>query len=134
MAAGPAPPVASTHDRTAATLGRSKARVAPTPTSSTSRRTPARSQAPRAVVVTAPSCATPARTPGRARGASAAAEGDAPCGEPRRRIDAVHVEAAGVHLEVQVRAGRLPAVADLGDLLAGGDDLADRDEVLVHVA
>ena len=43
--------------------------------------------------------------------------------------------AVEVHLEVQVRPGRVAAGADDADLLAGGDRLADRDlRALHHVA
>src|SRR5437764_1000377 len=52
---------------------------------------------------------------------------------PRVRRPAVH-RAARMHLEVQVRPGRLAAVAHLGDLLAGADPVAGLDEVAVHVA
>src|SRR5688572_1013073 len=69
------------------------------------------------------------------RSAPAAAQVDAPRVQPRDRVDlaAVHL-APGVHLEVQVRAGGLSAIADLGDLLAGRDPLADAHEVAVHMA
>src|SRR3954468_16315912 len=55
---------------------------------------------------------------------SAPAQVDAAGAQPRHRVGvaAVH-DAAGVHLEVQVRPGRLAPVPDLGDHLAGPDPL-----------
>ena len=57
--------------------------------------------------------------------------------DQRRQVDAVHEErlarvdgvaAAGVHLDVEVRAGHVAGGADGADLLAGGDRLAGGDQ------
>ena len=51
--------------------------------------------------------------------------------EPRARVD--DGARGGPHLHVQVRAGRVAAVAHLGDLLAGGHLFAHRDQRAVDV-
>src|SRR3954465_31665 len=59
---------------------------------------------------------------------------DAALVQPRDGIDPLAVDAAPVHLEVQVRAGRLAALAEQRDLLAGLHEVADLHEDLLHVA
>src|SRR5699024_9005657 len=67
------------------------------------------------------------------RGATAArSERDAVLGQPRHRVDLL--SAVLPDLEVQVRAGRLAAVAHRGDLLAGVDLLTLGDQGSVDVA
>jgi hypothetical protein len=59
---------------------------------------------------------------------------DALVPQPRERVDLLAVEATHVHLEVQVRAGRLTTVAQQRDGVAGTDDLPRPDQDRVHVA
>src|SRR6187399_1964227 len=59
-------------------------------------------------------------------------EVDAPLSQPGARVDLRH--AVPPHLEVQVGAGGLATVPDLGDLLAALDLLAFADGEGVHVA
>src|SRR3954452_10908980 len=73
----------------------------------------------------------PSRRPETGHGFS---ELDAALAQPGQRIDLLAVDATDVHLEVQVRAGGLAAVAELGDLLAGLHRLTLLDEDLLHVA
>src|SRR5918993_3444931 len=71
---------------------------------------------------------------GASSGWRAGSDLDAAVPEPRQRVDFLAVETADMHLEVQVRAGGLAAVAEQGDGVAGADDLADLDQDRVHVA
>ena len=47
-------------------------------------------------------------------------DGDALVAQPGQQVDLLAVDTADVHLEVQVRAGRLAPVAEQGDGVAGG--------------
>src|SRR4051794_68922 len=58
---------------------------------------------------------------------------DSAVGQPRDRVDPLAVDAALVHLEVQVRAGGLTAHAQKGDLLPGLHVVPDADLDLLHV-
>src|SRR3954452_12699341 len=55
-------------------------------------------------------------------------------GQPVLRVGGLAVHAPDVDLEVQVRAGGLALAADLGDLIAGRDDVAGGHVVVLHVA
>src|SRR5699024_1131252 len=59
-------------------------------------------------------------------------EGDAVLGEPGGRVDGA--AAGGVELKMQVGPGGKTSVTHTGDLLAGGDLLADADVEGFHVA
>src|SRR4051794_20120047 len=59
---------------------------------------------------------------------------DAALAQPRDGVDLLAVDAASVHLEVQVRAGGLAALTEQRDLLAGLHVVADLHEDLLHVA
>src|SRR5699024_2091940 len=71
----------------------------------------------------------------RVRGVTGGQVGGVVVVEPGRGVDGFGVRTAGTDLEVQVRAGALPAGADVADVLAGGDGVADGDvdAVVPHV-
>src|SRR3954453_21863295 len=58
---------------------------------------------------------------------------DAARPQPRDGVDLLAVHAALVHLEVQVRPGRLPPLAEQGDGVAGLHVVADAHQDLLHV-
>src|SRR4051794_4152414 len=127
MAAQAAPSAPSTQPRTAPTLGRSTVSTRTAPTARSSPSTTARTQVLSPAVLTRPS------SPGNGRGQQ----------PPPSEMPRVVSHGTGstrftyrppvCTLEVQVRAGGLAAVADLGDLLPRGDHLPGGHEHLVDV-
>src|SRR3954447_5677269 len=71
-------------------------------------------------------------TPGTS-GVSSASHLDAVVAQPGQRVDLLAVDAALVHLEVQVRAGGLTPVAQQRDRVARLHGLPFRDQDLLHV-